>query len=110
MTLRIFPLAKGVVALALVGAVGYSVRQAVQAQPAQTPSIGGFVAPVDVDTTSLPGPVQPIFYRHDIHAGQYEIDCRYCHYGVEVSSSPNLPTGIRSCGVRVGIRDDRDGR
>ena len=66
--------------------------------PAQesTPTVGAFEAPVDVDTAGLPGPRQPIFYRHDIHAGQYEIDCRYCHYAAEVSFSPGLPT-VASC-------------
>ncbi len=66
--------------------------------PAQesTPTMGGYEAPVDVDTAGLPGPRQPIFYRHDIHAGQYEIDCRYCHYAAEVSFSPGLPT-VASC-------------
>jgi hypothetical protein len=62
--------------------------------PTTTPA--DFVAPVKVDTARLPGPVQPVFYRHDVHAGQYKMDCRYCHYAVEVSSHPGLPT-IRTC-------------
>jgi hypothetical protein len=52
----------------------------------------GYTAPVDVDTAGLPGPVQPIFYRHDVHVTEYQMDCRYCHFAVEVSSSPGLPT------------------
>ena len=51
-----------------------------------------FQAPRDVDTNNLRGPRQPILYRHDIHAGQYQIDCRYCHGYVEVSASPGLPS------------------
>ncbi|HEX6892911.1 MAG TPA: c-type cytochrome, partial [Chryseolinea sp.] len=27
-------------------------------------------------------PKQPIAFSHKIHAGQYEIDCKYCHVGV----------------------------
>lgn len=50
------------------------------------------VAPADVDTARLPGPRQPIFYRHDVHAGQYQIDCRYCHFAAEISTSPGIPT------------------
>ena len=34
------------------------------------------------DTSDLSGPRQPIFFRHDIHAGQYKIQCQYCHYSV----------------------------
>ena len=59
-------------------------------------SVGGFQAPVDVDTLGLPGPQQPIFYRHDIHAGQFEISCKYCHYTSEVSTAPGLPT-VSTC-------------
>lgn len=55
-----------------------------------------YEAPVDVDTASLAGPRQPIFYRHDVHAGQYRMDCRYCHYNVERSPSPGLPS-LASC-------------
>lgn len=65
------------------------------AQESQT-SVGAFQAPVDVDTLGLPGPRQPIFYRHDIHAGQYEIACKYCHFSSEVSAEPGLPT-ISTC-------------
>ncbi len=91
MTGKVWPLAKGIAALALVGPVLYAVLQAVQAQPT-TQQTAPFIAPVDVDTIGLRGPLQPVFYRHDIHAGQYEMDCRYCHYAVEVSSSPGLPS------------------
>lgn len=62
------------------------------AQGATAAPQGAYTAPVDVDTAGLPGPRQPIFYRHDVHAGQYQIDCRYCHFSVETSSSAGLPT------------------
>ncbi len=55
-----------------------------------------YEAPVDLDTAGLPGPKQPIFYRHDIHAGQYRMQCRYCHAYVDQSSSPGLPS-VASC-------------
>lgn len=63
--------------------------------------LGGFKAPVDVDTTGLPGPVQPIFYRHDVHAGEYEMDCRYCHFAAEVSPSAGLPTVSTCMGCHI---------
>jgi len=67
--------------------------RAQQGSPADSPD---FQAPVDVDTMGLPGPAQPVFYRHDVHAGQYKMDCRYCHFAAEISSSPGLPT-ISTC-------------
>lgn len=69
-----------------------------QGSAADTP---GYEAPVDVDTTGLPGPAQPIFYRHDVHAGQYEMDCRYCHFAAETSFSPGLPTVSTCMGCHI---------
>lgn len=37
-------------------------------------------------------PKQPIAFSHKIHAGQYEIDCQYCHTGVEIGKSANIPS------------------
>ncbi|MBL3655442.1 c-type cytochrome [Fulvivirga sediminis] len=37
-------------------------------------------------------PKQPIAFSHKIHAGQYEIDCNYCHTGVRKSRSANIPS------------------
>ncbi len=48
------------------------------------------------DTAALMGPKQPIFFRHDIHAGQYKIDCQYCHYSVTVTTEPGVPS-LQTC-------------
>jgi len=48
------------------------------------------------DTAKLLGPRQPIFFRHDIHAGQFKIQCQYCHYSVAVSSEPGIPS-MQTC-------------
>ena len=48
------------------------------------------------DTGRLRGPRQPIFFRHDIHAGQYKIQCQYCHYSVAVSPEPGIPS-VQTC-------------
>lgn len=48
------------------------------------------------DSGSLKGPRQPIFFRHDIHAGQYKMPCQYCHYSVGVSSEPGIPS-LQTC-------------
>jgi hypothetical protein len=48
------------------------------------------------DTASLKGPRQPIFFRHDIHAGQYKMECQYCHYSVAVAPEPGIPS-LQTC-------------
>ena len=100
---KVLPVARGIALLALVGVAFYAAFHAVQAQQSDQPP-ERFIAPVDVDTAGLPGPVQPIFYRHDVHAGQYEMDCLYCHYAAEVSSSPGLPSldACMGCHLLVG--------
>ena len=62
-----------------------------------TTTAADYVAPANVDTAGLPGPVQPIFYRHDVHAGQYKMDCRYCHFAAEVSPHPGIPSIYPTC-------------
>jgi mono/diheme cytochrome c family protein len=37
-------------------------------------------------------PKQPIAFSHKIHAGQYEIDCKYCHIGVMKGKSATIPS------------------
>ena len=37
-------------------------------------------------------PKQPIAFSHQLHAGQLEIDCNYCHTGVRISKSANIPS------------------
>src|SRR5713101_5485655 len=37
------------------------------------------------------GPIQPIKFPHDIHAGKLGMDCLYCHYGAEKSPVANIP-------------------
>ena len=37
-------------------------------------------------------PTQPIAFSHKMHAGQYQIQCQYCHTGVMQSASANIPS------------------
>lgn len=37
-------------------------------------------------------PVQPIAFSHALHAGQYEIECQYCHVGVEKGKNATIPS------------------
>jgi hypothetical protein len=68
------------------------------------------------DPGDLRGPRQPIFFRHDVHAGQFQIPCLYCHNTVTVSSTPGIPS-LRTCmgchqllsgGQRAGVAEDAD--
>ena len=66
-----------------------------QAPQSQSPA-DSITAPVISDTGSLKGPRQPIFFRHDIHAGQLKMQCQYCHYSVDVSTEPGIPS-MQTC-------------
>lgn len=37
-------------------------------------------------------PKQPIAFSHKLHAGEMQIDCRYCHVGVETSRNATVPS------------------
>ncbi len=37
-------------------------------------------------------PKQPIAFSHKLHAGMYEIDCNYCHTGVNKGKSATIPS------------------
>ena len=97
----------GTLLLAL--AVAFLARDAAatrQAAPAVNDSL---VAPVLTasDSAALKGPRQPIFFRHDIHAGQFKINCQYCHYSVSVSSEPGIPSmaTCMNCHLVIGGTD-----
>ena len=51
----------------------------------------------------LRGPEQPIFYRHDVHAGQYQIPCLYCHNNAANSWTANLPSVATCMGCHLVI-------
>ena len=55
------------------------------------------------DTASLKGPRQPVFFRHDIHAGVNKMACQYCHYSVAESSEPGIPTMATCMGCHLII-------
>lgn len=94
----------GVAAISLAGAFFFSSSGQEAAAPQDTMP---YEAPVDLDTANLPGPTQPILYRHDVHAGQYEMQCQYCHYAVEVSQHPGLPSmsTCMGCHTLVGTQN-----
>ena len=89
-------------AVAVLLAVGGPPGQAQQAKTADS-----VTAPVISDTGALKGPRQPIFFRHDIHAGQFKMQCQYCHYSVSVSPEPGIPSmqTCMGCHLVVGGSD-----
>jgi hypothetical protein len=52
----------------------------------------------DSVSSSEPGveTVQPIAFPHDTHAGEFRIDCQYCHFSAERSLSAGIPP-VASC-------------
>ncbi|MFY0654147.1 MAG: c-type cytochrome [Cyclobacteriaceae bacterium] len=51
-------------------------------------------------------PTQPIAFSHKIHAGQYEIDCNYCHTGVRKSKNANIPSPNICMNCHSSIKTD----
>ena len=50
----------------------------------------GFLMQVGVDQNYQP--IQPIHYSHKIHAGDNEINCKYCHSASRVSKNAGIPS------------------
>ncbi|MGY6521022.1 MAG: c-type cytochrome [Mongoliitalea sp.] len=56
-------------------------------------------------------PTQPIAFSHALHAGQYEIECQYCHTGVELGKSANIPSAniCMNCHMHIQNVGGQDG-
>ncbi len=58
----------------------------------------GAIVLTATSSVRLPGnhagyePRQPIAYSHRLHAGELQIDCQYCHHGVESSRHAGIPS------------------
>lgn len=50
----------------------------------------GWMMQVGVDQGYAP--IQPIHYSHKIHAGDNEIECKYCHSAARVSKNAGIPS------------------
>lgn len=70
------------------------------------------VAKVTIDSLFAVGvqqgyaPDQPIQFSHKLHAGYYEIDCKYCHTGVEKSKNANIPSANICMNCHNSIRQN----
>ncbi len=51
-------------------------------------------------------PKQPIAFSHKLHAGSYEIDCKYCHTGVMKGKSANIPSPNICMNCHAQIKQD----
>ncbi len=72
----------GVLALSVVAVSAASAFISLQGPPPSPPPSGD--------------PVQPIAFPHNTHAGQFRIDCQYCHFSAERSLSAGIPP-VESC-------------
>jgi len=50
----------------------------------------GFLMQIGVDQEY--SPIQPIHYSHRIHAGNNQINCKYCHSAARVSKNAGIPS------------------
>jgi hypothetical protein len=93
-------------AIVAVLAVGAGLARAPAGQPAPAPAVPDSIAAARLtvaDSARLKGPRQPIFFRHDVHAGQYKMQCQYCHYSVGVASEPGIPSMQTCLGCHLAI-------
>ena len=59
---------------------------------------GVAVSPVHAQAPIAEGPKQPILFSHKIHAGDFKIDCQYCHADARRSQFAGLPSVKRCMG------------
>jgi hypothetical protein len=57
----------------------------------QWPSAHACQSAIDAWNPESPGPIQPIPFSHKHHAGQFNIDCLYCHAGTDESQAAGVP-------------------
>jgi len=54
-------------------------------------------------------PEQPVPYSHALHAGDLDIDCRYCHTSVETTAKANIPptTTCMNCHATIKTQSEK---
>lgn len=87
---------KLLVGLGVVAAIAVGLAVASHPSDAQTPQTTGPGVLTTSDSSKLAGPRQPIFFRHDLHAGELKMQCQYCHYSASVTSEPGIPS-MQTC-------------
>jgi hypothetical protein len=74
-------------------------RQIVLAAVASAAALGSlaFMGGQEADSAPAAAPaassssIQPIAFPHNTHAGQFQIDCQYCHFSAERSVDAGIP-------------------
>ena len=51
-------------------------------------------------------PAQPIAYSHALHAGQFQMDCKYCHFGSQTSRHAGVPPASVCMGCHAQVKKD----
>ena len=51
------------------------------------------------------GPQQPVAFPHDVHAGENQIPCMYCHTGADRSADAGIQL-INTTGTASGVRSE----
>ena len=51
-------------------------------------------------------PPQPIAFSHALHAGEYKVDCAYCHFGVERSRHAGVPPASVCMNCHTKVKTD----
>jgi hypothetical protein len=69
-----------------VGAAALGSTAFVVTQEAETPA-----APAETAAPASSSTVQPIAFPHNTHAGQFNMDCQYCHFSAERSLDAGIP-------------------
>jgi hypothetical protein len=99
---------------------GLASPERVDAQaPAAAPAAPAYTGPkssqqaYDAQTAAsnpaTPGPVQPIAFSHALHAGQYQIECLYCHTGTDKSRMAGVPSVELCMGCHAQFGGDLEG-
>ena len=54
-------------------------------------------------------PDQPVAYSHKLHAGDLGMDCRYCHWAVDMASHANVPATktCMNCHMLIGTENEK---
>ncbi|TVP54932.1 MAG: hypothetical protein EA351_12140 [Gemmatimonadales bacterium] len=52
---------------------------------------------------------QPIAFPHNTHAGEYQIDCQYCHFSAERASSAGVPPVASCMGCHTAVAGPEGG-
>ena len=58
----------------------------------------------DLTAAEASGPVQPIEYSHELHAGQMGIECLYCHSAADKSQHATIPAVSVCIGCHAMVR------